>query len=233
MQSICFRTLDSNNFRPLVSISAITESESVHLNLVVVAATGTRFYFTCTSVTNPSCRPQTLQLIHVRLPPGYAANAPVMRPRKVQMAYYRKGKLFTFLFHNVNKTCVFIICKLKICVSIVMEYFLGTLILVCGGDTETAWCLSNDAYPFTNYLAETQSILPLDSPAWAMEEIIADSTIHIEKQSCAQGEPPLLVRQHMEPPRKFIFLTAQVYDAFLHTLMQMILHACRLLLILL
>ncbi|KAL0121289.1 hypothetical protein PUN28_008744 [Cardiocondyla obscurior] len=169
------KTLDSNNFRPLVSISAIMESESVHLNLVVVAATGTRFYFSCTSITNPSSRPQGLQLIHVRLPPGYAANAPVMRPRKVQMAYYRKGTLF----------------------------------LVCGGDTETAWCLSNDAYPFTNYLAETQSILPLDSPAWAMEEIIRDSAIHIEKQSNAQGEPPLLVRQHMEPPRKFIFLTAQ------------------------
>jgi len=92
----------------------------------------------------------------------------------------------------------------------IVKYLLGTLFLVCGGDTETAWCLSNDAYPFTNYLAETQSILPLDSPAWAMEEIIRDSAIHIEKQSSAQGEPPLLVRQHMEPPRKFIFLTAQV-----------------------
>lgn len=77
------------------------ESESVHLNLVVVAATGTRFYFSCTSITNPSSRPQGLQLIHVRLPPGYAANAPVMRPRKVQMAYYRKGELF---FHNVTNT---------------------------------------------------------------------------------------------------------------------------------
>lgn len=98
---------------------------------------------------------------------------------------------------------------------IALEYFLGTLFLVCGGDTETAWCLSNDAYPFTNYLAETQSILPLDSPAWAMEEIIRDSAIHIEKQSSAQGEPPLLVRQHMEPPRKFIFLTAQVYDIYI------------------
>lgn len=74
-----------------MSISAITESESVHLNLVVVAATGTRFYFSCTAVANPTTRPQGLQLIHVRLPPGYAANATVMRPRKVQMAHYRKG----------------------------------------------------------------------------------------------------------------------------------------------
>lgn len=169
------KTLDSNNFRPLVSISAITEYESIHLNLVVVAATGTRFYFSCTSPSNPTTRPQGLQLIHVRLPPGYAANAPVTRPKKVQMAHYRKG----------------------------------TLILVCGGDTESAWCLSNDAYPFTNYLAETQSILPLDSPVWAMAEIIEQSAMQIERQSNAQGEPPLLVRQHMEPPRKFIFLTTQ------------------------
>ncbi|XP_012260855.2 nuclear pore complex protein Nup155 [Athalia rosae] len=169
------KTLDSNNFRPLVSISAIAESESIHLNLVAVAATGTRFYLSCSSITNPSSRPHCLQLIHVRLPPGYAANAPVSRPRKVQMAHYRKG----------------------------------TLLLICGGDTETAWCLSNDAYPFTNYLAETQSILPLDSPAWAMAEIPGETVVHIEKQSNPNGDPPLLVRQHMEAPRKFIFLTAQ------------------------
>ncbi|KAG9437559.1 nuclear pore complex protein [Apis mellifera carnica] len=169
------KTLDSNNFRPLVSISAITESESVHLNLVVIAATGTRFYCSCTSVSNPTCRPQGLQLIHVRLPPGYAANATVMRPRKVQMAHYRKG----------------------------------TLILVCGGDTETVLCLSNDAYPFTNYLAETQSPLSLDSPFWTMAEILVEPAIRIEKQSITQEEPPLVVRQHMEAPRKFIFLTSQ------------------------
>lgn len=174
------KTLDSNNFRPLVSISAINDSESMHLHLVAVAATGTRFYFSCMPGANPTSRPQFLQLIHVRLPPGYAANASVMRPRKVQMAHYKKG----------------------------------TLILICGGDTESAWCLSNDAYPFSNCLAETQSILPLDTPVWALAEIPGESAIQIEKQSGTQGDPPLLVRQHMEPPRKFIFLTAQVKLTF-------------------
>lgn len=43
-----------------------------------------------------------------------------------------------------------------------------------------------------------------------MAEIIGESAMHIERQSSTQGEPPLLVRQHMEPPRKFIFLTTQV-----------------------
>lgn len=86
----------------------------------------------------------------------------------------------------------------------------GTLILICGGDTESAWCLSNDAYPFSNSLSETQSILPLDSPVWALAEIPGESAIQIEKPTTIQSDPPLLVRQHMEPPRKFIFLTAQV-----------------------
>lgn len=100
-----------------------------------------------------------------------------MRPRKVQMAHYRRG----------------------------------TVILICAGDTETAtaWCLSNDAYPFTNVLVENQSILPLDSSVWAMAEIPEDPVFVVEKQATTQGEPPLLIRQHMESPRKFIFLTAQ------------------------
>lgn len=52
------------------SILAMSESESAHLNLVAVAATGTRFYFSCTSINNPLNRPQGLHLVYVRLPPG-------------------------------------------------------------------------------------------------------------------------------------------------------------------
>lgn len=65
------KTLDGNNFRPIVSISTITEAESLNLNLVAVAATGTRFYFSCSSLGNPSTRPRDLLLMHVRLPPGW------------------------------------------------------------------------------------------------------------------------------------------------------------------
>lgn len=45
-----------------------------------------------------------------------------------------------------------------------------------------------------------------------MAEILVEPAIRIEKQSITQEEPPLLVRQHMEAPRKFIFLTSQVYN---------------------
>lgn len=39
------RTLEANNFKPVISISAVEESESDHLNLVAVTQTGARLYF--------------------------------------------------------------------------------------------------------------------------------------------------------------------------------------------
>jgi nuclear pore complex protein Nup155 len=90
---LSYRTLDGSNFRPLVSVCAIEADESPHLNLVAVTQTGVRLYFTTGSVTNVSVRPYTLQLMHVRLPPGFAANAPSSRPTRVRMAHYKRGEL--------------------------------------------------------------------------------------------------------------------------------------------
>lgn len=39
------RTLEPSNFKPVVAISAVDESESEHLNLVAVTQTGARLYF--------------------------------------------------------------------------------------------------------------------------------------------------------------------------------------------
>ena len=88
------RTLDGSNFRPIVSVCAIEAGESQHLNLVAVTQTGVRLYFTTSSITNVTSRPYTLQLMHVRLPPGYAANAPSHRPNRVHMAHYKRGEFF-------------------------------------------------------------------------------------------------------------------------------------------
>lgn len=43
---ILLRTLEPGNFKPVVAISAVDESESDHLNLVAVTQTGARLYFT-------------------------------------------------------------------------------------------------------------------------------------------------------------------------------------------
>lgn len=101
-ECIFFRTLDSQNFRPIVSISAIEASESANLNLVAVSQTGVRFYLTVVSLSNqqPNQRPYTLTLAHVRLPPGYSANITV-RPRSVHVSHYRDRNLV--LISTVNE----------------------------------------------------------------------------------------------------------------------------------
>lgn len=86
--------MDSQNFRPIVSISAVEASDSIYINLVAVTQTGVRFYLTTVSLSNllPNQRPYTLTLVHVRLPPGYSANM-TTRPRMVHMANYSEQNL--------------------------------------------------------------------------------------------------------------------------------------------
>lgn len=86
--------MDSSNFRPIVSITAVEANESANTNLVAVTQTGVRFYLSTSSLSNiqPNQRPYTLVLQHVRLPPGYSANVAV-RPRMVHISHYRDRSL--------------------------------------------------------------------------------------------------------------------------------------------
>ncbi|KAJ8971740.1 hypothetical protein NQ314_000553 [Rhamnusium bicolor] len=96
------KTLDSQNFRPIVGITALEAYESGSINLVAVSQTGVRFYMSVASLSNlqPNQRPYTLTLVHVRLPPGYSANVTV-RPRAVHMCHYRDRNLI--LISTVNE----------------------------------------------------------------------------------------------------------------------------------
>ncbi|XP_039282164.1 nuclear pore complex protein Nup155 [Nilaparvata lugens] len=94
------RTFDSSDFRPIVSISAIEACESAHMGLVAVTESGARLYLTTGA---PGARPSTLQLMHVRLPPGFVANAPATRPSKVHKAIYTQGNLL--LVTSPGGTC--------------------------------------------------------------------------------------------------------------------------------
>ena len=90
--------MDRSCFKPLVSIAAVESSESTNVHLVAVTSSGVRLYFTALGYRSlleatPSTRPQTLTLAHVRLPPGYAANAAPQRPNQVHSALYSRGVL--------------------------------------------------------------------------------------------------------------------------------------------
>jgi hypothetical protein len=98
----------------------------------------------------------------------------------------------------------------------------GNLLLVTapGSERDVLWCLSSDPYPFHPYLVEVQTLIPLEGIVWAMAEVQGGDVKAVlpsvsSHESGAEGpvmtpDPPLVVRQHMESPRKYIILTQQV-----------------------
>lgn len=89
------RTIDRSTFFPIIHISAVEVVESSHIHLIVVTHAGVRLYFTAINLNNPqNVRPVTLRLVHIRLPPGFSAVSPPIRPNKVHLVHCRKG---TFL----------------------------------------------------------------------------------------------------------------------------------------
>lgn len=86
------KTVEKANFKGIVSLCPIAASESTHVHLVVVTGTGVRLYYTTFTLTaNVNQRPSQLTLLHVRLPPGFAANATTYKPTKVHKALYSSG----------------------------------------------------------------------------------------------------------------------------------------------
>nr|XP_022900276.1 nuclear pore complex protein Nup155 [Onthophagus taurus]XP_022900277.1 nuclear pore complex protein Nup155 [Onthophagus taurus] len=171
------KTLDSQNFRPIISISPVELSESSQINLVAISQSGTRFYLTTTGkAQQPSIRPYCLTLSHVRLPPGFSANM-TTRPRNVHMGHYKSRNLI--LLSSVT-------------------------------ENDTLWCISSDLFPFSPSLMEVHTTVSLDGPALAVAEV------PYEKYPQRQlPDPPSIVSQHIEPPKKYVVLTSQGAHVFL------------------
>ncbi|XP_063822152.1 nuclear pore complex protein Nup154 [Ostrinia nubilalis] len=151
------KTLEPINFKPVVAISAVEESESEHLNLVAVTQTGARLYFSTGSGDanqGGSQRPQYLTLLHVRLPPGFTPNASVLRPKQVHSAVHENG-------------CLVMVCST------------GN-----GAEAETLWCLSR-VLPGPGF-SEAHSLLALDGPAWALTALPAPRAAHLSPAMVAR-----------------------------------------------
>uniref|UniRef100_A0A8D8PSS0 Nuclear pore complex protein Nup155 n=4 Tax=Cacopsylla melanoneura TaxID=428564 RepID=A0A8D8PSS0_9HEMI len=86
------KTLENTYFKTIVSISAIEARECLLLGLVVTCESGTRLYFN-PGFTLKNQRPTYLNLVHVRLPPGFTGAVPLARPDKVNLVHYSRGNL--------------------------------------------------------------------------------------------------------------------------------------------
>lgn len=104
-----YRTVDASVFKPVVSINPLKSHDCLHLHLIAVTQCGVRLYFSTVSLLDvanaqqyanvpgaerlqsESTQPNNLYLQHVRLPPGYTANATSGKPKLVHSSYHSNG----------------------------------------------------------------------------------------------------------------------------------------------
>jgi nuclear pore complex protein Nup155 len=86
-----FRTIEIAQITLLSSIKIIEEIESPNIHLLVVSKSGFRLYFSNGTITSSNTRPYTLQLVHIRLPPGYNRVIGESKPNNVQHVLYNRG----------------------------------------------------------------------------------------------------------------------------------------------
>lgn len=82
----------------LSSIKIIEETESTNIHLMAVSKSGFRLYFSTGVVSSTNTRPYTLQLVHIRLPPGYNRVIGESKPSSVQHVLYNRGMYYLFYF---------------------------------------------------------------------------------------------------------------------------------------
>ncbi|XP_028916522.1 nuclear pore complex protein Nup155 isoform X2 [Ornithorhynchus anatinus] len=175
------RTIDRSVFKPIVQIAVIENSESIDCQLLAVTHAGVRLYFSTCPFKQPLARPNMLTLVHVRLPPGFSAASSVEKPSKVHKALYSKGVLLMAASENE--------------------------------DNDILWCVNHDTFPFQKPMMETQMTTRVDGHSWALsaiDELKADKIITpLNKDFIPVTDSPVVVQQHMLPPKKFVLLSAQ------------------------
>nr|KAF6490461.1 nucleoporin 155 [Molossus molossus] len=175
------RTIDRSVFKPIVQIAVIENSESLDCQLLAVTHAGIRLYFSTCPFRQPLARPNTLTLVHVRLPPGFSASSTVEKPSKVHKALYSKGILLMAASENE--------------------------------DNDILWCVNHDTFPFQKPMMETQMTTRVDGHSWALsaiDELKVDKIITpLNKDHIPITDSPVVVQQHMLPPKKFVLLSAQ------------------------
>ncbi|KFZ55857.1 Nuclear pore complex protein Nup155, partial [Antrostomus carolinensis] len=175
------RTIDRSVFKPIVQIAVIENSESIDCQLLAITHAGVRLYFSTSPFKHPTARPSMLTLVHIRLPPGFSAFSNVEKPAKVHRALYSKGVLLMAASENE--------------------------------DNDILWCISHDSFPFQKPMMETQMTTRVDGHSWALSAIdefkVQKIVTPLNKDVVPITDSPVVVQQHMLPPKKFVLLSAQ------------------------
>ncbi|KAF0760027.1 nuclear pore complex protein Nup155-like [Aphis craccivora] len=126
------RTIEIAQITILSSIKIIEETESPNVHLLVVSKSGFRLYFSTGAISSSNTRPFTLQLVHIRLPPGYNRVIGESKPSSVQHVLYNRGTI------------------IMACNTDITNY------------RPMLWCISPDEYAFSYNFSERYFITDLD-----------------------------------------------------------------------
>jgi len=91
------------------------------------------------------------------------------------------------------------------------HYARGMLLLSCvqSEDSDLLWSMSPDCFPFTQTLMETQEVVGIAGRTWALAEVPMSGEESPSDGPLQRADPPLVVTQHLEPPRQFVILNSQ------------------------
>lgn len=179
------KTIDLKNFKPIVHINAVESCESTYINLIAITQSGFRIYLTCYSGLNRplGTRPETLNLVHVRLPPGYTALSSSQRANDVRLAYHRRGNTILIAAQNDGKDVLWTLNN----DPFPFERQLSEVYCAIPAHNKI-WKMAEEMRPQIVHQKNMVKIANSDKPV--------------------ELEPPTLVTQEMEESRKYIFLTA-------------------------
>ncbi|XP_071451396.1 nuclear pore complex protein Nup154 [Hetaerina americana] len=179
----------------------------------------------------PPQKPSTLCLLHVRMPPGFAANSPSHWPTRVHSALYRKGQLVMVNSPGPERDLLW-------CLS--SDDIPAPTMRTSAPSTMAPFGSMSSTLPSTQrtVCSEVTSVLPLDGFVLAVEEVVEveddlgvqesgevitgdeekDMELALQKMvrkgprgKSPDGswmiDPPPAVEQHLHPPRKYAVLT--------------------------
>lgn len=135
-QASCIaNTIDISNFKPIVSIKAVTRNESDNIHLIAVTEAGVRLYFSCNSD-----RPTSLDLSHVRLPPGFTPSSAMQRPNLVSNIYHKDNTFIMSSLHTENKDYLWVMSN----DFFVYEDQMMEAVSVCSLEGRV-WCIAEES----------------------------------------------------------------------------------------
>lgn len=152
-QASCIaRTIENSNFKPIVGIQALTGRESENIHLVAVTQAGVRLYFSACGGERPS----SLDLVHVRLPPGFTPVSIMQRPNAVRTVYHRQNTCIMASSQTENKDTLWVLSNdFYVHEDQIMEAFSVNSL---GG---RVWCIAEELRPNTSYINQEVPTPPL------------------------------------------------------------------------